>query len=201
MQYIIYDCEIIKCIPAKNEAIGIYDYCGGWNDHANMGISVVGTITHTGEELAIVPDGDYEHVDLIALEEEAQDTFIIGFNSRNFDDRLMAAHGITIKTDYDILEQVRLAAYGSTDYRDCPKGFSYSLGKLGEANGFPKTGTGELAPQLWQQGRRQEVIDYCLNDVRLTKKILELGMEGHLVDPNTAKFLQLAPLSHAALIV
>jgi hypothetical protein len=43
---------------------------------------------------------------------------------------------------------------------------------------------------LWQIGKRQEVIDYCLNDVEITRKIWELGLEGKLIDPNTGDFIQ-----------
>jgi hypothetical protein len=68
------------------------------------------------------------------------------------------------------------------------------LAKLGQANGFPKTGSGELAPKLWQDGRFQDVIDYCLNDVKITNEILHLGLKGKLIDPNTGRPLTLAPL-------
>jgi hypothetical protein len=189
--YIIYDCEIIKLIPHKTETnLGQYQYCKGWNDHANMGISVVGFAYADGST-------GYWDSSVRSLQDLgrafASHDLVIGFNSRNFDDRLMDANGIQIRTDYDILEEVRLAAYGSIDYRDCPKGFSYALGALGAANGFPKTGTGELAPKLWQDGERQKVIDYCLNDVKITKAILDLGLAGLLKDPNTGELLRLRP--------
>ena len=43
---IIYDCEIIRCIPPRD---GIRNddlaYCNGWHDYEGMGISVVGALT------------------------------------------------------------------------------------------------------------------------------------------------------------
>lgn len=68
------------------------------------------------------------------------------------------------------------------------------LHAVAKANGMSKTGTGSLAPKLWQEGKRQEVIDYCLNDVTLTYKLLNLGLDGKLKDPNTGKSLKLRPL-------
>jgi hypothetical protein len=193
IRYLIYDCEIRKLIPDRNASNDPrFDYCGGWGDHANMGISVIGTINQDGNEMAIVPDDDYNHVDIIALEE--QKALLIGFNSANFDDKLCQAHGINIHTDYDILEEVRIAAGFAADFRSVPKGYSYKLDAIVRANGMAKTGHGELAPMLWQQGKRQEVIDYCLNDVRITRSILELGLKGELKDPNTGKMLKLKSL-------
>jgi hypothetical protein len=78
-----------------------------------------------------------------------------------------------------------------------PKGWSYKLDAIAKANGMAKTGTGELAPIMWQRGQKQEVIDYCLNDVRVTTAILELGLAGELADPNTGKKLRLAPLEES----
>lgn len=193
MNYLIYDLEIIKCIPQRDSANDArFDYCDGWNDHAGMGISVIGTIYDNGCQVAIVPDEST--VPLENFKTVAKSHVIIGFNSRNFDDRLLAAHGINVKTDYDILEEVRIAAGFSADWRSVPKGYSYKLDAIARANGMAKTGSGELAPVLWQQGKRQEVIDYCLMDVRITRNILELGLAGKLVDPNTGSKLKISPL-------
>jgi hypothetical protein len=38
---------------------------------------------------------------------------------------------------------------------------------------------------------------YCLNDVKVTTAILELGLAGELIDPNTGKKLRLAPLEES----
>jgi hypothetical protein len=193
--YLVYDCEIIKMIPGKGDRLPGYDYCDGWHDHANMGISVIGCYSSLSNEyLAIAPDAfvppnneTFETFQGLA----AQHDLVAGFNSKGFDDRLCAANGINIKTSYDLLEEIRLAAYGAKDYRSCPQGHSYALGWIGQANGFPKTGTGELAPKLWQQGHERQVIDYCLRDCEITVKLLELGILGQLKNPNTGKMLTL----------
>lgn len=195
MNYLLYDTEIIKMIPQRDQPNDArFDYCTGWTDHASMGISVIGIIDQDEEAFAVVPDGDYNHSDLRWFQKKAAKVPIVGFNSRSFDDKLMQAHGIQIKTDYDILEEVRIAAGYAADYRSVPKGFSYKLDAIARANGLAKTGNGALAPLLWQQGKRQQVIDYVLNDVKITRAILELGLKGELVDPNTNRFLKLKPL-------
>lgn len=99
-----------------------------------------------------------------------------------------------VRTEEEIIDGVkyhRVAAFGSPRWQDTPPGFTYSLGALGAANGFPKTGTGELAPKLWQEGRKNDVADYCRNDVKVTYRLLQRGIKGELIDPNTGKFLKL----------
>ncbi|MEM9213991.1 MAG: hypothetical protein AAGD25_06550 [Cyanobacteria bacterium P01_F01_bin.150] len=209
MNYLVYDCEIIKCIPQKGvDNDPNYDYCDGWHDHANMGIACIGWAHSNGSQGVIVIDCDDPRQEMIEM---AIDTLyhgshsLVGFNSKAFDDKLIYANRIyqtihpgfdrqAITTDYDLLELIRIAAYGSPKWQDCPKGYSYALGRIGEANGFPKTGSGELAPKLWQDGKRQEVIDYCLNDVKITRALFDLGLQGQLVDPNTGSKLDISGL-------
>ena len=56
----------------------------------------------------------------------------------------------------------------------CNLGHLVSLEKAAEGTHLPgkKAGvTGVLAPPLWAEGKHQEVIDYCVQDVRLTLSI------------------------------
>ena len=192
--HLLYDCEIIKCIPPKTGALDPdLEYCNGWEDYANMGISVVGWAV-LGEGASISDFSDPAHFEYFRSELAAKAVNVIGFNSRNFDDRLMAANGINITTTYDLLEEVRIAAGFEAHRESVPKGFSYSLDAIARANGTQKTCSGALAPVLWQQGRKLAVIDYCLNDVHITKLLLNLGLAGELADPNTGNLLQLRGL-------
>jgi DEAD/DEAH box helicase domain-containing protein len=190
---LVYDCEIINCIPT-GELNKNYKYCGGWRDFKNMGISVIGfyldspqtgnSIWYRGYLHELNPFHEFKKL----VNNESQ---IVGFNSKQSDDNLCKANGINITTTYDLLEEIRLAAFGSPNWEDTPKGFSYSLGAIAIANGFAKTGTGSGAPMLWQEGKHQEVINYCVNDVKLTVELLKLGLRGKLTDPNTGGLLTL----------
>ncbi|WP_027250452.1 hypothetical protein [Planktothrix agardhii] len=179
---IVFDCEIIKCIP-NGATFSDYEYCEGWRDFENMGISVIGFY-----------DGEIYYHDLSPFNHFKRMTIsptIVGFNSKQFDDNLCQANGINIMTTYDLLEEIGRAAFGSPNWEDTPKGFSYSLGAIAIANGFTKTGTGSGAARLWQDGKHQEVINYCVNDVKLTVELLKLGLRGKLIDPNTDGLLTL----------
>lgn len=209
MTRIVYDCEIIRCIPSKGVEInGIFEtkeayynrfgdgfeYCGGWRDFENMGISIIGACDiDTGDLYTFVNPLINGYDDTPTINEFENfvtvETEVWGFNSLNFDDALCAANLIQVDTDHDLLQLVRLAAYGSTDWQDQPPGYSYSLDALARANGFKKSGSGELAPKLWQQGKYQEVIDYCLNDCKITRELILLYEAGKLIDPNTGQVL------------
>lgn len=205
---LIYDCEIIRCIPPKGISIletdpskyptrfgDGFQYCSGWSDFENMGISVI-AVADLFSEYSEVFSLDISNPDPIPpvgfskLQNLFVENKIMGFNSRNFDDKLCYAHGLNVQTSLDLLEEVRIAAYGSPSWEDQPQGFSYSLNAIAQSNGLSKTGHGELAPKLWQEGKREEVSNYCLNDVLITKELLLKFLEGTLIDPNTGSLLK-----------
>ena len=56
----------------------------------------------------------------------------------------------------------------------CDRGFPVALDKAAQALGIPgkpEGMSGLLAPQLWAQGRYQEVLDYVAQDVRIAFQI------------------------------
>jgi DEAD/DEAH box helicase domain-containing protein len=199
---LVYDCEIINCIPSKGKKDDSrFNYCQGWSDFYNMGVSVIGyqilkNINDVNENFSCFVNEKnsmpYKPQGLVELLKDRP--YIIGFNSKGFDDLLLKANGIELATEYDLLEEIRKASFGSSSWKLQPKNYRYSLDALACANEMIKTGHGSSAPKLWQQGKRKEVIDYCLNDVRLTVKVLKLGLMGKLKDSNEDRYLTLREL-------
>lgn len=215
MIYAIYDLEIAKAIPPKNEADRIdgIDYCAGWTDYANMGISVGAVCTLDTDTWEISEPAAYlfdrafnvQNPSPESLKEYARytaQTMIAdqlsvsrygGFNSKKFDDLLLSeVHQIpdSVRSHFDILEMI-LEAAGLKDVKywelDPPR--SYSLAKIAEANGYQKTLTGEQAPIEWQRGNHKLVTDYCKNDVVIEAETLKRLLQGTLIDPNTGNQL------------
>jgi hypothetical protein len=194
MNRLIYDIEIIKAIPTREPQIDGIEYCDGWTDHEGMGISVIGYQYNDEPIEHCLSAASFLDL-LISLDNE--EYALVGFNSRSFDDKLLAANGLEdIETDYDLLEEVRIAAGFRAHFQSVPKGYSYKLDAIAKANGMAKTGSGELAPVLWQQGKEQQVIDYCEMDIAITAAMLDLGLAGELIDPNTGDKLQLRALEY-----
>ncbi len=75
---LIYDCEIQKCIPDRDEMPDpTLAYCRGWNDHANMGISCICVWDYLAQTPRVfLPDNLAEFAALVKERET-----IIGFNS------------------------------------------------------------------------------------------------------------------------
>ncbi len=185
MKALIYDIEIKKAIQGKNETrMDGIDYCGGWNDHANMGISVIGAYDFHEERYRVFCDDNKEA--FFALCDSSD--LLITFNGIGFDDQVIKKCWTSVdfnpgEKSYDILVEIRKAA-GSY------AGFSLDATCAVNFN-TRKTGNGALAPILWQQGKIGAVIDYCLNDVALTKQCFHsVCQHGGLLNPKeTGQFL------------
>lgn len=190
MHALIYDIEIIKAIPDRNgvKLEGI-EYCEGWGDHANMGISVIGAYDYQDQRYRVFcEDNITEFYDI------CEERLLVGFNNKGFDDKVLSCRFPNEYKDkfltlprYDILAEIR-AALGAGNF---VKG--YGLDPVCEKNfGIKKTGNGALAPVLWQQGRRGQTIDYCLNDVYMTKRLFDkIVHESFIVDPTNNHPIQM----------
>lgn len=173
---IVYDIEIIKGIPAKGEErIEGIEYCAGWHDHANMGVSVIGVYDFVEDRYRVFCSDNA--VDFLALVDDRD--LRISFNGIGFDDKVInhcINKGVPAVNHYDLLQEI-YSAYG--------RRFAGSgLNSMCEANGLGgKTGNGALAPVMWQRGQVGAVIDYCLSDVKLTKELFLLSQAGPIKCP------------------
>lgn len=197
MKILIYDCEIIKAIkdPKKVDLANI-EYCNGWDDYKNMGISVIG-VNFIDEELGdVVFNHNINNTNECSIEAfqyglDCTDV-LVGFNNQSFDDKLLKANGFTIPekvVNYDLLAEIwEGAGLGRTFVYPTHAGFG--LDSICKANGLgEKSGDGANAAVLWQKGKHQEVIEYCENDIKLTRKLFDLIQEtGEIKDPREDNF-------------
>lgn len=173
---LIYDIEIVNAVPDRcGDRIEGVQYCEGWHDHAGMGISVIGAYDYAEDRYRVFCADNF--AEFLAL--CADRAPLVSFNGIGFDDKVINAEmgpdiGVMPPSfRYDLLAEIWRAAglnpsYGGNSHA------GYGLDATCEANfGIRKSGNGALAPVLWQQGRVGEVIDYCLNDIRLTKRLFD----------------------------
>ncbi len=180
---LVYDLEIVNCIPDRKEPPDPnLTYCKGWGDHAGMGISVLCAYDIFEDRYRVFCDDNKNE-----FFEACNDRLLITFNGRNFDNKVIQAcwpeqPQWTFGGSYDLLAEIRSAGGGG------------SLNAICEVNGLSeKTGSGALAPTLWQQGHYGEVIDYCLNDVKMTIELFAMVYRGEgIVNPkNESQVLNL----------
>lgn len=188
MKTLVYDLEIINCVPGKDKPIEGIKYCQGWHDHAGMGISVIGAFDYVQQRYRVFQEDNFGDFEKLVEASE----LLVGFNHIGFDNKVVKAclEACNVCEDikvYDLMIEMMRAA--DTDSR---KGFS--LDATAQANlKTGKSGDGGLAPVNWQEGRRGSVIDYCLEDVRLTKALFDrVKATGGLRDPrDPSRFLEM----------
>ncbi len=101
---------------------------------------------------------------------------LVGFSMNRYDVTVLNSYfqklrlpvgNIWEKNRVDLLEEIELAT-----------GQRVGLGKLAEVNlGIGKTGRSSEAITLYKEGKMDELKEYCLNDVKLTKGLFDLYKE------------------------
>lgn len=186
----VYDLEIKKAIQGKSEPkIPGISYCAGWQDHQNMGISCGVVYDYRDDRFRVFMDDNKEEFKLFLDEAD----ILVGFNHISFDNNLLAANGIHPGADnFDILVEVWKSVGLGPQFR-YPTHVGYSLDAICAATtGYRKNGHGAVAPIDFQRGRYGSLIDYCVNDVRLTKGLFDLILAGRpLINPKTGQPLNI----------
>ncbi|MBU0531659.1 MAG: ribonuclease H-like domain-containing protein [Candidatus Uhrbacteria bacterium] len=94
---------------------------------------------------------------------------LIGFNSKHFDIPVMNnyyAGDLSVLPHLDIMEEVVKSL-----------GHRIKLDAIASSTlGYGKSGTGLQAVQYWREGKIEELKDYCLQDVKVTKEVYEYGL-------------------------
>jgi DEAD/DEAH box helicase domain-containing protein len=143
-----------------------FDEVGGRHNIRKLGLSVAVTYS--------TADGDYRHyteqtvADLIA-ELRAAD-LVVGFNVLSFDYEVLRAY-----TDdpLDDIETVDMLAHIHKRL-----GFRVSLDNLASTTlKTSKSADGLQAVRWYKQGRMQEILEYCQQDVEVTRKLYEYGRQ------------------------
>jgi len=149
---------------------------GGWHRAARMRVSCA-VLYDSVED--VYRSYTEEQVPQLIQRFEHYD-WIVGFNSRRFDYRVLSAYtdiDFSQLPSLDILEEVKQHL-----------GYRLSLDHLAGATlGEHKTGDGLKALRWWKEGRLAELMDYCRQDVRITWELLRFGMRhGFLLFTNKA---------------
>lgn len=189
---VIYDIEIINPIrpkelkgtwlnslnqwKAENPGKEIV-FSDSWTDFQSMGIACIGAYDYQTDLFRVFLKDNM--IDFITLINSRK--WLVGYNNTNFDDKILFAYDIPHPKTWDLLRAIWTAR---GDDPDRPRFKGTGLNDVSMANNLPgKYGDGMQAALNWQMGNFGQTIDYCLRDVWLTKKLIDICVnEGNIVD-------------------
>lgn len=184
---LVYDLEIARAVQMKGDKrLDGVDYCGGWTDFAGMGIaSLVAYDLEEARFRVFMQDNLLAFQDLVNARSR-----VIGFNSLAFDNRVCEAAGIVVPAEKSLdLARLIWKAAGIPE-GEHPKGFG--LDAICQANKLgAKSGQALMAPVMFQRGDIGGLLDYNIEDVRLTLRLYRLlATAGGCIDPRNGEWLK-----------
>jgi DEAD/DEAH box helicase domain-containing protein len=142
---------------------------GGWDHVDKLGISVACAYDSKTDQFT-----SYKEEELKNLIELCEERLVVGYNIRGFDLPVMVPYGLDPKKldVFDImydLEALTRQRYLKLDY--------VAKGTLG----LGKSADGLQAVEWWKQGQIQKIIDYCTQDVKVTRDVFQFGRQNGFV--------------------
>ncbi|MCJ7773592.1 MAG: ribonuclease H-like domain-containing protein, partial [Desulfobacterales bacterium] len=149
---------------------------GGWHRADLMGISCVVIYNSINNKFVEFTENQIENL----IKEIKGFDLIIGFNILKFDYSVLCGY-----TDFNFRKLNTLDLLQEIYQR---LGYRISLDHLASVTlGKKKTADGLQALKWWKQGKVQEIIDYCKQDVMITRDLFLYGKEnGYLLFNNKA---------------
>lgn len=142
---------------------------GGWDHIDKLGISVACAYdSKTDEFLA------FRENELKKLIELCEERLVVGYNIRGFDLPVMVPYGLDPKRldVFDLMYDLE-----ALTRRRFLKLESVARGTLGTG----KSADGLMAVEWWRSGQVQKIIDYCMQDVKVTRDVFQFGRQNGFV--------------------
>ncbi len=158
-QYLVIDIETQRS----------FQEVGGADQYDKLGVSVACAYDSKTDEFL-----SYKENELKNLFKLCYERLVVGYNIKGFDLPVLASYGLeTAKLDvFDImfdLETLTRQRYLKLE--------AVARGTLGVG----KSADGLQAIEWWRKGEIQKIIDYCIQDVKVTRDIFQYGRQNSLV--------------------
>jgi hypothetical protein len=173
-KYLAFDIETAKEIPGVG-----FD----WKPHRPLGIACAAVLPSNAEKAILwhgttesstpsqkMASADAGNLVKCLLEYVENGYTLLTWNGLGFDMNILAEESGMLAA----CKEMALSHVDMMFHVFCTQGFPVSLDKAAQALGIPGKPpgmTGLLAPQLWAQGKFQEVLDYVVQDVRIAMGI------------------------------
>lgn len=137
---------------------------GGWSNIEQLGFAIGVTLSSRDDQFRVYRAAEIPQL----LTELRECDCVVGYNLRNFDFRVLQPYA-----DFSLRDLLALDLM--LDLKD-RAGFRAKLDNVASATlGEAKSSEGTQSVDWWRAGRHEEVIQYCKQDVLLTRKIHEWG--------------------------
>ena len=142
---------------------------GGWGHIDKLKISVACAYDSKTDEMLVFRENE-----IAQLNELCEERLVIGYNIRGFDLILLQAYGLNLnKVDaFDIMYDVQTLTR--------QKFLKLEVLAQGTLN-VGKSADGLLAVEWWKKGEMDKIIEYCKQDVKVTRDIFEYGRKNGFV--------------------
>lgn len=142
---------------------------GGWDHVDQLGISVACAYDSKTDELMAFRENEIK-----SLIELCEERLVVGYNIRGFDLPVMVPYGLDIKRldIFDIMYDLE-----ALTRQRFLKLEAVARGTLG----IGKSADGLQAVEWWRKGEIQKIIDYCMQDVKVTRDVFQFGRQNGLV--------------------
>lgn len=142
---------------------------GGWDHIDKLGVSVACAYDSKSDQFLAFRENE-----LKKLIELCEERLVIGYNIRGFDLPVLVPYGLVIKRldVFDIMYDLQ-----TLSRQQFLKLEAVARGTLGTG----KSADGLMAVEWWKKGEVQKIIDYCMQDVRVTRDVFNFGRQnGHV---------------------
>jgi DEAD/DEAH box helicase domain-containing protein len=144
-----------------------FDEVGGQHNRHLLGVSVVGVYSYNRNSYKGFREGEFDQL----LELLKNTELIIGFNSKSFDFTVLQPYyknfDLSTINHLDILEEIVYAL-----------GHRLKLESVAMSTlGYGKSGSGLDAIQYYKSNDWENLIKYCLDDVKVTREVYEYGLD------------------------
>jgi len=142
---------------------------GGWDHVDKLGISVACAYDSKSDQFL-----SFQEKDMKNLIELCYERLVVGYNIRGFDLPVMVPYGLEISRldTFDIMYDLE-----ALTRQRFLKLEAVARGTLGTG----KSADGLLAVEWWKAGQIQKIIDYCMQDVKVTRDVFQFGRQNGFV--------------------
>ena len=164
----VFDLEIKKPIESLTD---------GWRSHNEMGVSCLVLFDYEAMRYRVFDDQNIAEAIAILWTYD----WVVGFNTVGFDWKVVKAtypNDIPMSPrqsrDFDILREIwKSLGVDPDNFKPATHG-GYKLDDVAfDTVMMRKTGNGAEAPLLFEKGRWAELLDYCIEDVRIERTLFE----------------------------